>query len=630
MLGAVTALIVALPAINAGQTAPYEVWQNALYRTLETTLGITISTIVQSIVWPNYAGPKLRALMDNVLNFSHKLASTCFQDQLAARRSDPALAQQAREITGLLVGSGPLFNFAQRDTRSVRRHRHAYATALEELHALLASVCELFLGLDPPPPALATENLAPALTRMAETVRAELATLRNAWSTGAYRLPPPADFPAADAAFIQDYDHSRRLPHVTAGEMIRLMGVRTALGDIWQSLCALRLSLAAANGPEHLQENLPARLEAPPVSPTAAKYRLHLAIKAGLAVTIGSYLYLFTNVPGGFALPVAALFFVVITVLARYQPSFILNAGMIFGSLMAGVELYWIFPHLDSFFSLSLALLPGLLFWGWVGGDPRYIGVSTLGCVLYIYSFALTDQGPTYSLETYVGFVVGEVVGTTMATACLVVIWPLYPQREVRLHLARFWQCAHDLIEAYSFEFPWSREHTEEIRILEHSILILPSQAAAWAGDLRPSRFPPPFRARLSAHLAAAQSLGMQIRALALAREKIHAFPLYQEVIPAFRAIRAAALVELAAFHQSFIDHAPPSPATDILAQCRALNQHMEELRATGHTFIYTPDEIGAILAAIARYHDLARDLHAAREALRESDYVALGREWFL
>jgi uncharacterized membrane protein YccC len=629
MLGAVTALIVALPAINAGQTAPQEVWQNALYRTLETMLGITVSTVVQSVLWPNYAGPKLRTLMDGILNVSQKLIATCVQDQLAARHSDPVLAQEAREATGLLVGSDPLFSFAQRDTRSVNRRRLAYATALDNLHALLASVSELHLGHDPPPPGPGTANLAPALTRLAQMVQTELTILRNAWISGEYRLPPPTDFSEADTAFLADFERARHAEHVVAGEMIRLMGVRTALGDIWQALGALRISLAAANGPLYLQDNLPERIEPPPASPTAASYRFHLAIKAGLAVTIGSYLYLFVNIPGALALPVAALFFVVITVLSRYQPSLILNLGMILGSIMAGFELYWVFPHLGSFVSLSFALLPGLLFWGWVSGNPRYAGVGMLGCILYIYSFDLTEQ-QTYSLSAYVGFVVGQVLGTSLATACLIVPWPLYPQREVRLHLARFWECAHDLIQAYSLDFPWSEEHTEEVRILEHSLLVLPSKAAAWVGDLRPRRFPPLFCARLAAHLAAAQSLGMQIRALSLARQKIHAFPLYQEIIPYLRGIRVAAITDLAAFQLAFLENTPPPPPTDILDQCRALNDRFEQLRAAGRTFVFSPAELGAVLAIIARYHDLARNLLAAREALLDSDYALLGREWFL
>ena len=630
MLGAVTSLIVALPALNAGQAAPFEVWQNALYRTLETILGIIVSMVVQSVFWPNYAGPKLRALMNGVLLTSQKLIAACFHDQIAARRSDPALALEARETTGLLVGSDPLFSFAQRDTRSVNRRHLAYATALDGLHSLLASVSELHLGHTPPPPGLGTAHLAPALTRLAETVQTELAVLQQAWVAGRYTLPPPSAFPAADAAFLDAYEQSRR-GNVTAGEMIRLMGVRTAFGDIWQSLCDLRLSLTAANGPERLQKNLPERVEPPPASPTAARYRYHLAIKAGLAVTIGSYLFLFTNIPGGMALPIAALFFVLITVLARYQPSLPLNLGMTLGSIMAGIELYWVFPYLNSsFLLLCLALLPGLLFWGWVSGNPRYAGVGMLGCILYVYSFDLTNQNQTYSLEAYVGLVVGQVVGTSLATVCLVVPWPLYPQREVRLHLARFWECAHDLIHAYSLDFPWSYENSEEVRTLEHSLLVLPSKAAAWLGDLRPRRFPPAFQARLTNHLAAAQSLGMQIRALSLARQQVHTFPLYHEINPFLLGIRAAALADLAAFQHAFLDNIPPPLPTDILAQCHALTNHIEELRAAGLTFAFSPAELGAVLAIIARYHDVARNLLAAREALHDEDYHALGRAWFL
>jgi uncharacterized membrane protein YccC len=630
MLGAVTALIVALPALNAGQAAPSEVWQNALYRTLETMLGITVSMVVQSVFWPNYAGPRLRALMNGVLLTSQKLIAACFHDQLAGLRSDPALAEQARETTGLLVGSGPLFSFAQRDTSAVHRRRLAYATALDDLHGLLASVSELHLGHTPPPPGSGTDHLAPALTRLAETVQSELATLQQAWALSKFILPPPADFPAADAAFLADYELARH-GDASAGELIRLIGVRTALGDIWQSLCALRLSLAAATGPVRLQENLPERLDPPPASPTAACFRYHLAIKAGLAVAIGSYLFLFINVPGGIALPVAALFFVVITVLARFQPSVPLNLGMILGSVMAGVEMYWVFPYLNSSFPLlCLALLPGLLFWGWVSGNPRYAGVGMLGCILYIYSFALTNENQTYSLIAYVDLVVGQVVGTSIATICLVVPWPLYPQREVRLHLARFWHCTHDLIQAYALDFPWSDEHTDDVRMLEYSLLVLPSKGAAWLGDLPPHRFSPSFRARLIAHLAAAQSLGMQIRALSLARQKVHAFPLYHEIGPYLQAIRAACLTDLAAFHQAFLDNVPPPPALDIVAQCRALIDFMEQLRAAGRTFVYSATELGAVLAIIARYHDVARDLLAAREALLDEDYALLGRDWFL
>jgi uncharacterized membrane protein YccC len=627
MLGAVTALIVALPALNSGQQAPYEVWQNALYRSLETMLGISVSMVVQSVLWPNYAGPKLRALMDGVLVNCQQLLKSCFPDQLAGRRSAAELARHNRETTGLLVGVDPLFSFAQRDTRAIHRRRLAYATALGDLHGLIAASSELFLGQDAPPPGSATRQLTPALTHLSETVQAELTTLRDVWFAGSAKFPLPVNFAEADAAFLAAYDQARHSP-VSVGEMIRLMGVRTAFGDIWQSLLALRQSLAATNGPVSLQQDLAHRLEPLSVSPTAARNRVHLALKAGLAVTIGSYLFLFTNIPGGLALPVASLFFVVITVLARYQPSISLSVGMVVGSVMAGLQLYWIFPYLDSYVSLSFALLPGLLFWGWISGNPRYGGVGMLGCILYIYSFNLTQQ-QTYSFEAYIQLVVGQVLGTSLATICLVVPWPLYPQRETRLHLAHFWASAHDLIQAYSIEFPWSDEHRDEIRVLENCLLLLPTKAAAWAGDL-PSRFRAPFHARITAHLAACQSLGMQMRALSLARQNLHTFPFYQEMLPHLQNIRAAALTEFADFRDAFLENRPPAPSTDLVARCHALIEFIEQLRDQGRTFAYSPIELGAVLALIARYNDVAHDLVAARESLLDEDYQALGRESFL
>jgi uncharacterized membrane protein YccC len=326
---------------------------------------------------------------------------------------------------------------------------------------------------------------------------------------------------------------------------------------------------------------------------------------------------------------VAALFFVVITVLARYQPTIPLSLGMLLGSAMAGAQLYVMFPHIESWVPLSLTLLPGLLFWGWVSGNPRYGGVAMLGCILYVYSFDLTEL-QTYNLESYVGFVVGQVLGTSIATLCIVVIWPLYPQREVRLHLAGFWACAHDLIQAYSVEFPWPREHSDEVLTLQHSLLILPSKSAAWLGDLRPRRFPADFRARIVNHLAATQNLGMQIRALSLARQNVHTFPLYEEILPHLHGVRSSCIAELAAMRDAFTDFEPPPPPLDLLSHCRALNEHMEALRAAGRTFVFSPAELGAILAIIARYHDVAREILAARDALRDDDYRLLGRQWFL
>jgi uncharacterized membrane protein YccC len=130
MLCIVTALIVALPAMNDGELAPANVWNYALYRTLETGLGIVVSLVVNAVLWPNYAGPKLRALMDGAMRTCDQLLAAYLGDQFAARPSAGALDELARETNGALIGSGPLLHFALRDTKAVGRRQAAYEAAL--------------------------------------------------------------------------------------------------------------------------------------------------------------------------------------------------------------------------------------------------------------------------------------------------------------------------------------------------------------------------------------------------------------------------------------------------------------------------------------------------------------------
>jgi uncharacterized membrane protein YccC len=628
MLCIVTALIVALPAMNDGELAPANVWNYALYRTLETGLGIVVSLVVNAVLWPNYAGPKLRALMDGAMRTCDQLLAAYLGDQFAARPSAGALDELARETNGALIGSGPLLHFALRDTKAVGRRQAAYEAALNQLRELLGAVSELHAGRATIPLGRATAVMTPALSHLGAAVQAELAALHRAWADGSAEPPPPADFAAADAGFLAAYDSARH-GDVFAGEMARMMGVRTALGDVWRVLQSLRLSLAATNGPVALQRSIPKPMALPGLSQFARGQRMHLAIKAGLAVTAGVYLNLFTNTPGGQGLAIAALFYVVITVLVRYQPSIPLTLGMLTGSAMAGLMLYWVFPLLDSFGTLAIALLPGLLFWGWLGGNPRYAAVSLLGTVLFVYSFDLTEH-QTYSLQNYTSLVVGQVVGVALSAMCLIIPWPRYPHRELRTLAARFWECARDVIGVFTLAPPWPAETRTLLLARERALQVLPSRTAEWLNDLHPGRFPRAFRARLCAHLAAAQDVGLQLCALIRAREELQTSPLFELIDPHLDRIRAACRAEFEALREAFLHQLPPPPPADVIALSRVLAGFLEQERAAGRTFVYPVAEIGNLLAVVERYEGVARELLAARAALEDGDYRRLGGAWFL
>jgi len=628
MLGAVTALIVALPTFNTGAAAPAQAWMFAYYRAMETGLGILVSLVVNSLLFPVYAGPKYRALLADSIANSRELLSSFFQDHLASRASATEMAEKARNIHGVLLASGPLFNFALRDTSAIRRRRAAYEAMAEDLRALLAAVSELYVGRQPFAPGHATYLLAPTLQKMCAIVLHEFQVLHEAFVAGQCDLPPAGDFAGADTDFLAAYEQARRGP-VIAGETVRLMGVRIALGDVWAALGELRVSLAAVNGPVAWQDRLPVR-PAPPATSLGGQYnRLKLALKAGLAVTIGTYIYLFTNTPGGMSIPVAALFFVVITVLVRFQASLPLVGAMLLGSVMAGLMLYWIFPMLDGYFSLCLALLPGLLFWGYVSGNPRNMGVGMLGCILFLYNFDLTEN-QVYSLQAFTSLTIGQVVGTLLSALCLSVPWPRHPQKELQRNAARFWASAHDLLAAMEIPLGPLRESAESLRTLVQCALVLPCRAADWLGDLPPRRFPAPFRQRVSTHLAAAQNLGQHLRALEHARAHLQPVPFYDEIAPDLARLRDALLAELASLRDAMTAGCAPVPPPDLLATYRRMSDHLETMRASGRTLVISAAEIAPLLALLARYQDVLRDLTAARAALADDDYPALAHLYFL
>jgi uncharacterized membrane protein YccC len=521
-----------------------------------------------------------------------------------------------------------LFNFALRDTSAIRRRRAAYEALAEDLRALLAAVSELYVGKQPFVPGHATRLLAPTLQGLSDVVLHELQVLYDTFAAGQGEPPPAGDFAAADAAFLVAYEQARRGP-VIAGETVRLMGVRIALNDVWTVLTQLRVSLTAVNGPVSRQDDLPVR-PAPPAASLGGQYnRLKLALKAGLAVTIGSYVYLFTNTPGGMSIPVAALFFVVITVLVRFQASLPLVGAMLLGSLMAGLMLYWVFPMLDGYFGLCLALLPGLMFWGYVSGNPRNMGVGMLGCILFLYNFDLTEH-QVYSLQAFTSLTIGQVVGTLLSALCLAIPWPRHPQRELQRTAARFWACAHDLLAVLEVPLGPLRESTESMRTMVNCALVLPSRAADWLGDLSPRRFPQSFRQRISTHLTAAQNLGLHLRALEHARAELRPVPFYDEIAPDLAQLREAFLEELANLRDAMSDGRPPVPSPDLLTIYRQMADHLEEMRAAGRTLVISATEITPLLALLARYQDVLRDLTAARAALADDDYPALAHLYFL
>ena len=413
VLAGYTAAFVGLPALSH----PDGAFMAAVWRVLEISLGLIVSTFVSAAVLPQSAS----AAMNNAL-YQRFGAFAGFATRALRGTSERALFESTNvrfiaEAVGLESLRGiTAFEDPHMRRRSGRVSRlnsefMAITTRFNALHQLIERrrpQGHVIAALDP-----VLLGLAERLEHYAGRGLTLEDAARLAQALAEYQRELPAKVRALRAQFLEQAPSATQLLdfHTASELLFRLV-------DDLQSYAETHASLADHN---HERE----RWDQPFMPQTNWIASLASGIRgATVVLLLGSY-WLMTAWPSGAIMTLVAAATVGLSA-ATPNPrrfSFQMACGTMLGAVVGFAETFFVYPLIDGFPLLCVTLAPVLMFGAFLASRPQYIGYG-VGLLIFFSIGSVPDNLTVYNPYSFINDYIAMIIGMLVCAAAGAIILP--------------------------------------------------------------------------------------------------------------------------------------------------------------------------------------------------------------
>lgn len=427
LLCGMTALVVA----SNGMGNPDNSWTFMLSRIEEIVVGIIVTMVVQSVLWPRYARIEfldhLRAMFGDLKECFLNAPGVCGQ------AAGVPGALQARDFPGRITGLRTLLEFGSRESLNFRRRLETYFELTVCLGKIACAIATLRKGI--PSDSLYRQHAGEALDAIHAALAAALDGLTSSRSCSASR---DAERAAISKAFVQletKFLEMRALQvvkTVPADEAL-IMGLHVSgLDDIRSQIENVHRLMDLMSDDRLQREATPA----PMVSPWPPPFWIRTGIKSGLAV-IGAFLIDNWLKPPGGAMFILGTW--VFTAMNAASPggqgdrrAFHLIPLNVAALVATSLVLIAARPLLSSYAVMNTLLFVWLFVWGYLSFKTRGMTIPMqLGMLVIVGILGLNGQEPI-SFQAIVAFFFGLVLALVLSALIQRLIWPSLPQWEIR------------------------------------------------------------------------------------------------------------------------------------------------------------------------------------------------------
>ncbi|MBN3002951.1 FUSC family protein [Chromobacterium alkanivorans] len=439
VLAGYTACIIALPAI--GQ--PLAVFDLAVTRVSEISLGLICSAVVYDIVFPRYqADQVISTVRGRYLRFT-LLCQDALAQKLHARDLEQAQLKFAADIAALEAGRATAF-FEAGHVRSRSNQLHAFnatfMAALTTFHTLHRQMERLRRDADSPLPglllplfaevaAMLSEADGPARTAAeAKGTVAQLGRLRAGW---------PRRVAAAREQLRQGEEAERwRIDFDTATELLtRFIEEMHAFAGVYHGF--------ASKTPQQISA-LAAYTPGTPL-PVAVAGGLRAALTLG-ALSVAWYWLAWPS-----ALE-AVLLATVLCCLAASSPRPVLMVkqfltGFALGTPLAYACMFWVLSQTDGFPLLAAGMLPFLALGCYLKCLPKYAGVGA-GMTIVLAHAISPQNHMNYDVVSFLNGSIARILGLALSAAFFQLVLPEHTMGSPRHIAAALWREARRACDA--------------------------------------------------------------------------------------------------------------------------------------------------------------------------------------
>ena len=580
-------------------------WFYALARIEEVLLGIVVSMVVQTTVFPSYANRDFRRVLRTALD---ELSAAT--PRAAAQFSDghSGLAAALRDFPRLASEMRTLLRFGARESASFRREIGRHGQTVD----LFARAASLLRSVEPLRPAP-----EPYRSRLAADVGRAGALLSGGWeelrADGKLTTETKAELEEIAqriGAALVDLRKDPGVQQLEAAEMVDVSGLLLALQESRQTL----LDLDALWQADECKAPREEQLALAPPRPDG--FWLRHGIRAGLATVTALVIENWLSPPGGPFMVLCAFNF---TALNALSPEGSGDRGtfdniVLFTIIMAGgtVALLAGTPLMASYAVFNVFIATWLFLFGYWAYDRNGITVPLQVSFLVLVSIIGLNAQEPVSFQKITGTFFGLVNGLLIASVYQRVLWPVLPQRQLQRGITRYLRTVADCLPGGFARLPvWQRTR----------LALTPSQGRVYLKAMAGPTCPADERHRLEEYLLTLQQLVGEI-SLSVGR-LLPACPpaLAGEMTPPVEALRVMMKSSLRELADAFAAARPPADrAQEIAASLAAWDQTISLLRqrlreqdvdaATGVNLMGIASRYRTSLVLLARAFQEARQLH--------------------
>ena len=537
-----------------GMAHPDDSWAYALARVEEVLLGVVVSIVVQTTVFPNYANRDFRRILCTALG---ELVVATPRTAARFTGEHSGLTSALRDFPRLASQMRTLLRFGARESSSFRREigRHAGTVDLFARAASLLRSVEILR----PAPEPYRSRMAGDVVRAADLLAAGWEELGKNGRLGAETRVALDEVARQIGAAMIDLRDNHEAQNLAPAEIVNVSGQLLALQELRQVI----LDLDALWRPEESQAPRADKLALAPPWPDL--FWLRHGIRAGLATVTALVLENWLSPPGGTFMVLCAFNF---TALNTLSPEGSGDRGaftyvVVFTVVMTGATIALIAgtPLLASYAVFNLFIATWLFLFGYWAYDRNGITVPMQVSFLVLVSIiGLNAQDPV-SFQKITGTFFGLVNGFLIASVFQRLLWPVLPQRQLQRAIPTYLHTVASCLPGGLAALPiWQRA----------TVALTPSQGRTYLAAMAGATCPDDERERLENYLLTLQQLVGEILLSVGRLLPACPAPLAEELTPRVNEVRTLIKSVLKELANAFAESRCPVDLSAELESCLA------------------------------------------------------------
>ncbi len=537
-----------------GMAHPDDSWAYALARVEEVLLGVVVSIVVQTTVFPNYANRDFRRILCTALG---ELVVATPRTAARFKGEHSGLTSALRDFPRLASQMRTLLRFGARESSSFRREigRHAGTVDLFARAASLLRSVEILR----PAPEPYRSRMAGDVVRAADLLAAGWEELGKNGRLGAETRVALDEVARQIGAVMIDLRDNHEAQNLAPAEIVNVSGQLLALQELRQVI----LDLDALWRPEESHAPRADKLALAPPWPDL--FWLRHGIRAGLATVTALVLENWLSPPGGTFMVLCAFNF---TALNTLSPEGSGDRGaftyvVVFTVVMTGATIALIAgtPLLASYAVFNLFIATWLFLFGYWAYDRNGITVPMQVSFLVLVSIiGLNAQDPV-SFQKITGTFFGLVNGFLIASVFQRLLWPVLPQRQLQRAIPTYLRAVASCLPGGLAALPiWQRA----------TIALTPSQGRTYLAAMAGATCPDDERERLENYLLTLQQLVGEILLSVGRLLPACPAPLAEELTPRVNEVRTLIKSVLKELANAFAESRCPVDRSAELESCLA------------------------------------------------------------